>query len=472
MRGTLPASASYDTADHVVKKMRDALMKYEEVPRVVCQLGRPDDGTDATGFFNTECFVGLKPRGEWRKKFPSKEKLVEAMDHDLKNIPGVVWNFSQPISDNVEEMMSGVKGELVVKIYGESLQALSDKANQIKDVLEKVKGVRDPGVFAELGQPNVNIVINRDKISRYGLNISEVQDVIETAVGGKAASQIFQGEKRFDMVVRYQPQYRDSIEHIRRILVTTPDGFKIPLDELADIKVEEGASMIYREGNSRYAAVKYSVRERDLRSAIEDAQAQVRRKVLLPPGYYLTWAGEFESQRRAEARLALVVPITILAIFFVLYFVFHSLKWALVVMADVMTARMGGVLALFLTGTNFSVSSGIGFLAVFGVSIQTGVLLVSYIHTMRLKGMSIRDAVVEGSCLRLRPIMMTALVATFGLLPAALSHAIGSDSQRPMAIVIVGGLLCDLIIAFFLLPTLYLWFAKPGDLDEHADPGT
>jgi heavy metal efflux system protein len=466
IRGTLPSSASYDMAESVVKKARQTLMKYPEVPIMVCQLGRPDDGTDATGFFNTECFVDLKARKEWRKQFPTKDALVEAMDRDLKSIPGVLWNFSQPISDNVEEMMSGVKGELVVKIYGDDLKLLDEKANQVKDVLSQVNGIRDVGVFRELGQPNINITINRDKISRYGLNISDVQDVIETAVGGKVASQILDREKRFDMVVRYQPQYRDSIEHIRRILVTTPDGYKVPIEELADIQIQDGASLIYREANSRYVAIKFSVRERDLGGTIDDAQKRMKKKILLPPGYSLTWAGEFESQRRAEARLAIVIPLTVIAIFFVLYLVFNSLKWALIVMADVMTARMGGVLALFLTGTNFSVSSGIGFLAVFGVSIQTGVLLVSYIHQMRLKGLSIRDAVIEGSRLRLRPIMMTALVATFGLLPAALSHAIGSDSQRPMAIVIVGGLLTDLVIAFFLLPTLYLWFAKPGDLNE------
>lgn len=466
IRGTLPASSSMELAERTVNQARHAIMNFQEVPRVVCQLGRPDDGTDASGFFNTECFVGLRPRNEWRSEYPTKERLIEAMDRELKNIPGVIWNFSQPISDNVEEMMSGVKGELVVKIFGDDLGILNQKASQIKGILENVSGIRDVGVFSELGQPNVNIVINRDKISRYGLNISDVQDVIETAVGGKSASQIVEKERRFDLSVRYQSQYRNNVESIKRIMVATPDGFRIPLEELADIRIEEGASLIYRESNSRYAAIKFSVRERDLGSTIEDAQAKVKKAVLLPPNYHLEWSGEFESQRRAEKRLAMVIPLTVISIFFVLYLVFGSLKWSLIVMADVMTARMGGVLALFLTGTNFSVSSGIGFLAVFGVSIQTGVLLVSYIHQMRANGMSIRDAVVEGSCRRLRPIMMTALVATFGLLPAALSHAIGSDSQRPMAIVIVGGLITDLVIAFFLLPTLYMWFAEPGEIAE------
>jgi cobalt-zinc-cadmium resistance protein CzcA len=464
VRGTLPPSTSYEMADSVVKKARAVFMRYPEVPTTVCQIGRPDDGTDATGFFNTECFVDLKNRHSWRKQFPTKEDLISSMSKDLDGIPGVIWNFSQPISDNVEEMMSGVKGALVVKLYGTDLHVLAKKAEQIKTQLQQVHGIEDLGIFEELGQPNVDIIVNRDKISRYGLNISDVQDVIETAVGGKVASQIIEGEKRFDIAVRYLLQYRDSIDHIRRITVATPDGFRIPLEELAEIKVDDGASMIYREENSRFIAVKFSVRGRDLGSTVEEAQARVKKNVLLPPDYSLAWSGEFESERRAEARLAIVVPISVLTIFFVLYFVFNSFKWALIVMADVMTARMGGVLALFLTGTNFSVSSGIGFLAVFGVSIQTGVLLVSYINQMRLKGLPIHDAIVEGAHLRLRPIMMTALVATFGLLPAAMSHAIGSDSQRPMAIVIVGGLVTDLLIAFFLIPTLYKWFAKPDDI--------
>lgn len=466
IRGTLPMSASYELAEKTVKKARAVVMDYPEVTIAVCQLGRPDDGTDATGFFNTECYLGLKPRKEWRREYSTKEALIEGIDRRLKNIPGVVWNFSQPISDNVEEMMSGVKGELVVKIFGDDLKALTEKGNQIKSVLESVRGIRDVGVFSELGQPNMNIYVNRDKISRYGLNISDVQDVIETAVGGKVASTIIDGEKRFDLVVRYQPQFRSSMEQIRRILVSTPDGYKIPLDELADIKIEEGASLIYREGNSRYAAIKFSVRERDLGGAIKEARKKVKSQVLLPPGYRLEWAGEFESQQRAEARLARVIPLTILAIFFVLYLMFDSIKWAGIVMTNVLVTRIGGAMALWLTGTNFSVSAGIGFLAVFGVSVQTGVLLVSYINQMREKGLSIREAIIQGSCLRLRPIMMTALVATFGLLPAALSHAIGSDSQRPMAIVIVGGLVTDLVIAFFFLPSLYLWFGKKGDLNE------
>jgi cobalt-zinc-cadmium resistance protein CzcA len=463
IRGTLPPSTNYETAAQVVKKTRETLMQYPEVPITVCQLGRPDDGTDATGFFNTECFADLKKSG-WRSQFHhDKEQLIASIDKDLRKIPGVIWNFSQPISDNVEEAVSGVKGAMVVKIFGQDLKLLKSKAEQLKSVIANVRGVDDLGIFDEMGQPDINIKIDRDKISRYGLNVSDVQDVLGTAIGGKVASQVVDGEKRFDINVRFQEQYRNSVEKIRKISVISSEGYRIPLEELTEIKVEDGASTIFRENNKRFIAVKFSVRGRDLGSTIEEAQKTVRQKLLLPEGYSVEWSGEFESQRRAEARLAIVVPITVLAIFFLLYFVFGNLKWALLIMGDVALARIGGVMALFLSGTNFSVSSGIGFLAVFGVSIQTGVLLITYINQLRLRGMSIKEAVVTGAGLRLRPIMMTALVATFGLIPAALSHAVGSDSQRPMAIVIVGGLIADLVMAFFLLPTLYMWFAKEND---------
>ena len=469
VRGAMPPSTSYETASEVARKARAIFMSFEEVTITVCQVGRPDDGTDATGFFNSECFVDLKPTGEWRSQFHhDKEHLISAISRELAKVPGVTWNFSQPISDNMEEAVSGVKGELVVKVTGQDLKTLTQKADEIKEILSKVKGIEDLGVFQVLGQPNINISVDRDKISRYGLNVSDVQDVLETAVGGKVASQVLDGEKRFDLVVRYQPQYRESVEAIKKIAVVTSDGFRIPLEELADIRIDNGASLIYRQNNSRFIAVKFSVRGRDLGSTIDEAQALVKQKVLFPEGYHVAWSGEFESQRRAAARLALVIPLTILAIFLVLYLVFHSMKWSLIIMVNVALALIGGVPALFLTGTNFSVSSGIGFLALFGVSIQTGVLLISYINHLRMEGMEIREAIVEGACRRLRPIMMTALAATFGLIPAALSHSIGSDSQRPMAIVIVGGLVADLILAFFLLPTLYLHYAKPGDLKEET----
>jgi len=463
VRGTLPPSAGANISNEVVKKARAVFMQFPEVPITVCQMGRPDDGTDNGGFFNTECFVDLKPRGEWRGQYKTKEQIVDAMSFELSKIPGVVWNFSQPISDNMEEALSGVKGALVLKIWGEDLNILSEKANQMKEVLTTVKGVDDLGVFEETGQPNININVDRDKISRYGLNISDVQAMIQTAVGGTAATQILDGEKRFDMIVRFQPQYRSDVEQIKKILVPTPDGYRIPIEDLATVKIEDGASTIYREENQRYIAVKFSVRGRDLGSTIEDAQKQVEHKVLLPIGYHTTWSGEFESQQRAARRLMIIVPITVLCIFFVLYMVFGSLKWSALIMVNILIALVGGVPALFLTGTNFSVSSGIGFLAVFGVSVQTGILMISYINQMRAKGMSVRDATMEGAVLRLRPILMTGLVAIFGLLPAAFSHAIGSDSQRPLAIVVVGGMFGDLAMGLFLLPVLYELIAKPDD---------
>jgi len=464
VRGTLPPSAGYNTSGEVVKKARAVFMQFPEVPITVCQMGRPDDGTDDGGFFNTECFVDLKPREQWRSQYKTKDQIVTAMSYELSKIPGVIWNFSQPISDNVEEALSGVKGALVLKLWGEDLKVLSEKANQIKNVLSGVKGVDDLGVFEETGQPNININVDRDQISRYGLNISDVQGMIQTAVGGTAATQVLDGEKRFDMVVRFPPQYRSDVDQIKKILVPTPDGYRIPIEDLATVVIEDGASNIYREENQRYIAIKFSIRDRDLGSTIDDAQKQVDRKVLLPLGYHTTWSGEFESQKRAARRLMIVIPITVLCIFFVLFMVFNSFKWSLLMMVNVLIALFGGVLALFLTGTNFSVSSGIGFLAVFGVSVQTGILMISYINHMRETGLGVRESTLEGAVLRLKPILMTGLVAIFGLLPAAFSHAIGSDSQRPLAIVVVGGMLGDLAMGLFLLPVLYERFAKPHDV--------
>jgi cobalt-zinc-cadmium resistance protein CzcA len=463
VRGTLPNSTSYEAAIKVADRTRKILASYPEAGTVYSQIGRPDDGIDDGGYYDTEYFVDLKPRDEWRKQFKTKEQLVEAMNADVSKIPGPVWNFSQAIEDNVSEALTGTHGDMDVELFGDDLATLDKLASQIQDVMAKVPGMVDVGVFRELDQPNINIVADRDKIARYGLNVSDVQTVIQTAVGGSVPCQVVEGEKLFDIMVRYQPQYRSTLEQIKKITVATPDGYRIPLEALCDIKVQEGAAIVFRKQTRRFIPIKFNVRGSDLGGTVAAAQAAVEKKVLLPPGYSMNWAGEFESERRAEKRLALIIPLTILAIFMVLYVVFNSAKWAGVVLTNVMMARIGGVLALFVTGTYFSVSSGIGFLALFGVSVQTGVFLISYIHQMRIKGLPLRQAILEGSRLRLRPIMMTALVATFGLIPAAMSHAIGSDSQRPMAIVIVGGLVTDLIMSFYLLPIFYEWFAKPQD---------
>ncbi|HEY6291348.1 MAG TPA: CusA/CzcA family heavy metal efflux RND transporter [Terriglobia bacterium] len=462
-RGTLAPSTGPSEGEKVMDEARRIFISFPEVTQVVSQVGRPDDGTDSTGFFNTEYFVDLKPRSQWRRQFKTKDDLIDAMDKQVETIPGVVWGFSQPIADNVEEAVSGVKGQLAVKIFGGDLHDLEDTADKIVDVMKDVPGVADLGVFRVLGQPNVNLAVDRQRASRFGLNVSDVQDAVQTAVGGNAVSQVLQGERRYDLVVRYQPQFRQRIEDISNIRILAPTGERVALAQLCDVEVEDGASMIYREGNSRYIAIKYSVRGRDLGSTVRQAMTEIDKRVKLPEGYHLDWAGEYESQQRANKRLSIVVPVTVLLIFIILYTEFDSFKWAGLILTNVALAPLGGVFALLVTGTHFSVSSGVGFLALFGVSVQIGVIMVTYINQLRARGHSVRGAAIEGAVLRLRPIMMTMLVATLGLLPAALSHDIGSDSQRPFAIVIVGGLMVDLIISLVLLPTLYVWFARPGD---------
>jgi heavy metal efflux system protein len=385
------------------------------------------------------------------------------MDRELSKIPGVLWNFSQPISDNMEEAVSGVKGELAVKLYGEDLKTLEEKGDKIVNVMRKVPGVEDLGLFRVLGQPNLNITVDRQQAARHGINVADVQDAVETAIGGKAVSQVLQGERRFDLVVRYQAPYRETKQAIENVRVLSPSGERVSLAQLSKLEVRDGASEIYREENSRYVAIKYSVRGRDLGSAVREAMQRVGEQVKLPVGYHLNWSGEYESQKRSEKRLLVVLPITILAIFVILYTMFGSSKWASLILANVAIAPIGGLLALLITGTHLSVSSGVGFLALFGVSVETGVIMLEYINQLRAAGHTIEAAAVEGAVLRLRPIMMTMLVATLGLLPAALSRGIGSDSQRPFAIVIVGGLIGALLLSIFLLPALYVWVAREGD---------
>ncbi len=363
----------------------------------------------------------------------------------------------------MEEAVSGVKGQLAIKIYGDDLKVLEGKGDEIVGVMHSVPGVADLGLFRVIGQPNLQFVVDRRKAARYGINVSDVQDAIETAVGGKAVSQVLQGEQRYDLVVRYQSPYRDTREAIENIRLLTPSGERVSLAQLCQVDVLDGASEIYREGNSRYVAIKYSVPVRDLGSTVEEAMAKVAKQVKLPPGYHIDWAGEYESQKRSQKRLMIVLPLTILVICMILYTMFKSFKWVMLILANVAMAPIGGLLALLLTHTHFSVSSGVGFLALFGVAVQTGVIMLEYINQLRAVGESIEDAAIDGSVQRLRPIMMTMLVASIGLLPAALSRGIGSDSQRPFAIVIVGGLVAALILGVYLLPTLYVWVARGGD---------
>jgi heavy metal efflux system protein len=464
VRGTLAPSTGPTESTRVMNRARVVLASFPEVTKVVSQVGRPDDGTDPTGFFNTEYFVDLKPKEHWRGVFrENKDELVSAMDRELSEIPGVLWNFSQPIADNMEEAVSGVKGELAIKMYGDDLKVLEEKGDEVVSVMRRVAGVEDLGLFRVLGQPNLNIQVDRQQAARHGINVSDVQDAVETAVGGKAVSQILEGEQRYDLVARYQAPYRDTQEAIENIRLVSPAGERVALAQLAKIEVRDGASEIYREENSRYVAIKYSVRGRDLGSAVEEAMRMVSQQVKLPVGYHIDWAGEYESQKRSQKRLMIVVPITLIAIFIILYTMFASAKWAGLILANVAIAPIGGLLALLMTGTHLSVSSGVGFLALFGVSVQTGVIMLEYINQLRASGHTIEDAAIEGAVLRFRPILMTMLVATLGLLPAALSRGIGSDSQRPFAIVIVGGLLGALLLSIFLLPTLYVWVARDGD---------
>jgi cobalt-zinc-cadmium resistance protein CzcA len=464
VRGTLAPSTGPTEGARIADEAREILCSFPEVPQVVDQVGRPDDGTDTTGFFNTEYFVDLLPKEKWRPVFhQDKDALIAAMNYQLEKIPGVIWNFSQPISDNLEEAVSGVKGALAVKIYGDDLKTLEAKGDEVVGVMRGIRGVQDLGLFRVIGQPNLDFEVDRDQAARYGINVSDVQDAIQTAVGGNALTQVLVGEQRYDLVLRYLPEYRDTKEAIEKVRLLSPTGERVSLAQLTRISVNDGGSEIYREANSRYVAVKYSVRDRDLGSTVEEAIRKVNAQVKLPAGYTIDWAGEYESQKRSERRLLLVLPVTVVVIFIILYTMFKSMKWALLILTNVAMARLGGLLALLVTHTNFSVSSGVGFLALFGVSVQTGVIMLEYINQLRVTGYSIEESAVEGAVLRLRPIMMTMLVATLGLLPAAISHGIGSDSQRPFAIVIVGGLISDLLMSIFLLPTLYVWFARRGD---------
>ena len=472
VRGTLAPSTGPTEGVRLMEQARHKLAAFPEVTTVMSQTGRPDDGTDTTGFFNTEYFVDLKPKEQWRPVFhEDKEELIAAMNRVLERIPGVLWNFSQPIADNMEEAVSGVKGQLAIKVYGDDLKLLENTGDQIVGVMRTVRGIQDLGLFRVNGQPNLNLAVNRQKAARFQINVADVQDAVQTAVGGNALTQVLKGEQRYDLVMRYQEPYRNTKEAIENIRLLSPSGERVSLAQLCDVQVRDGASEIYREENSRYVAIKYSVRGRDLGSSVEEAIAKVDKQVKLPTGYRIDWAGEYESQKRSSRRLMIVLPITLLIIFIILYTMFSSVKWALLIFGNVAMAPVGGLLALLITHTNLSVSSGVGFLALFGVSVQTGVIMLEYINQLRVRGHSIEEAAVEGAVLRLRPILMTMLVATLGLLPAALSRGIGSDSQRPFAIVIVGGLISGLVMSIFLLPTLYVWVAGSRDVLPVAEPG-
>ncbi|MDP4198231.1 MAG: CusA/CzcA family heavy metal efflux RND transporter [Bacteroidota bacterium] len=457
VRATMPISVSPSTADSTARRIQKVLLKYDEVKNVVLQVGRPDDGTDATGFFNSEFFVDLKPEDQW-KKHSSKDALIADMNQQFAAFPGIDFNFSQPISDNVEEAVTGVKGELAVKIFGPDLAILEKKAEEVRDVLTHTNGIADVGVFTELGQPTLQVAVDRIKAGQYGVNVSDVQDLIESAIGGHVATQFYEGEKHFDVVVRLAPQFRDAPEKIGAMLVSTSNGAKIPLSAVAHIGVFPGAAFIYRESNERYIAIKFGVRGRDMGGAVDEAREKVEKQVKFPAGTFAVWGGEFESQQRAMKRLAIVVPLSLLLILVLLYTTFDSWGYALLSLANVPFVTIGGILGLLIAGLHFSVSAGIGFIALFGVSIMNGVVLLTYVKHHRPEFHNIDDLLRHTCTSRVRPIVMVAVLAMIGLMPAALSSGIGSETQKPLAVVIVSGLLLTAAINLILLPIMFKLF--------------
>ena len=464
VRATMPYTISFEESKKIAPQVRDILRSFPEITTVASEHGRPDDGTDPTGFFNVEFYVGLKPYADWHGKYRNKAGLIAVLNERLQAFPGIIFNYTQPAEDAVDEAETGLKSSLAVKVFGTDLGTLETKGKAIKHILEGVRGIREVTLVQELGQPSLAIKIRRDRIARYGLNVADLNGLIGAAVGGAVATQVVQGEEQFDLVVRLEDRFRATPEEIGKILVATPDGQQIPLKEFADIEVATGASFIYRENNSRYIGVQFSVEGRDLAGAVDDAKRQVAGQVRLPDGYRIDWGGEYKEYTASRDQLRIVLPLTLFLIFLLLFALYSNLKFPLItVLGVLLSAPVGGIVALWLTNTPFSVSSGIGFLALFGVSVQTAVVYISYVNELRGGGMGTTEAIREAAILRLRPIMMTALVAAFGLLPAAMATGVGTDSQRPFALVIVSGLFTRILISVFLMPALYAIVARPGD---------
>jgi heavy metal efflux system protein len=503
IRATLPMSISLDQSGGYVGRMRsilrgcptdpnvpcdDAHRSHTEVQTVVSQLGRPDDGTDVSGFYNIEFFAPLAPFDEWPRGM-TKEKLTDIINKELTDaFPGVLFNFSQYISDNVEEALSGVKGENSVKVFGADLESNEKIADAMVDVMDKVPGIADLGHFKSMGQPNVRITPNREACARYGLNTGDVDGVVQAAIGGQAIVQVYEGEKHFDLTVRWKPQYRTSIEAIREITVSTPDGSQVPLGELADVQIVEGPAIIYREDAVRYSPVKFSVRGRDLAGTITEAQTAIEReiprcdkaapgtKTCRPYDTRLEWGGEINELHEAEGRLAIIIPLTILLITFLTYSAVKSWVDTVLVLTNIPVACTGGVLALLLTRVNFSVSAAMGFISIFGIAIQDAILVVTYFQRLRAtQGHTIENAAKEAAEKRLRPCLMTTLVAMIGLLPAALSNGIGAQTQKPLAIVVIGGSVMLAIVARMVQPPLLVvahrWLEKYSGGGGHPGHG-
>ncbi|MBE7175409.1 MAG: efflux RND transporter permease subunit [Mucilaginibacter polytrichastri] len=450
----LPMSVSLDQAERINQKMMQILEKFPEVKQTLAQVGRTNDGTDPKGFYNVQIQVDLLPHKQWKRNI-SEETLIDQMDTQLRKLPGIVYNYSQPIRDNVDEAVAGVNASLAVKIFGPDFDELDHKADQILGILKTVRGIEDLGVLRNLGQPEFRIELDQRKMALYNVNIADANAVIEMAVGGKSATQLYEGERKFDIRLRYQHEFRDTQDKIQNLMVPTQNGSRIALKEISEIKTITGPAFIYRDNNSRYIAVKFSVRERDLGSTIAEAQAKVNRQVKLLKGYNMTWNGEFENQIRATKTLTNVVPICLLVIFLILFVTFGNAKDAFLVILNVPFALIGGILALHITGTNFSISAGIGFIALFGVCIQNGVILISVFRKNLEERMPLDTAILEGVISRVRPVVMTALMAAIGLMPAAISTGIGSETQKPLAIVVIGGLVTSTILTLLILPIIY-----------------
>jgi heavy metal efflux system protein len=464
VRATMPYTISFDESAKITPRVREILRSFPEVTTVASELARPDDGTDPTGFFNVEFYVDLKPYSTWTGSYRTKTGLIQAINKKLEGFPGITFNYTQPAEDAVDEAETGLKSALAVKVFGSDLDTLEKKGRAIKQILEHVRGIREVTLVQELGQPSLAININRARIARYGLNVADINALIQTAIGGDVATQVVQQEKQFDLVVRLDEQYRDNPEKIGDILVATPGGQQVPLKEFADIQVASGAAFIYRQDNSRYIGVQFSVEGRDLAGAVNDAIGQVNAKVPLPRGYRLDWGGEYSEYTASRQQLSIILPLTLFLIFLLLFALYSNFKFPIItVVGVVLSAPVGGIVALWLTHTPFSVSSGIGFLALFGVSVQTAVVYISYVNELRRNGAPLAESIRQGALLRLRPIMMTALVAALGLLPVALATGVGTDSQRPFALVIVSGLFTRLLISIYLMPVLYALVARSGD---------
>ena len=468
VRATMPYTIAFEEASKFAPQVRSLLSSYPQVTVVGSELGRPDDGTDPTGFFNCEFYVGLKPYSDksWKEgKIHNKAQLTEAIEQKLQSYPGVIFNYTQPAEDAVDEALTGLKSALAVKIFGSDLNVLEAKALEIKRVLGQTKGFTELTVVRELGQPSLIIDADRQKIARYGINVADVETVVQAAIGGQAATQVIQGEKLFDLIVRMEPQFRSSARQIGDLLVPTPSGTQVPLSELATIKESTGASFIYRENNSRYVGIQFSIDGRNLEGIVRAGQDAVAKHVTLPEGYRLDWGGEYSELLDAKSQLAIIGPLAVMLIFLILFALYGNFKFPLaVVLSVIMTEPVGALIALKLTHTPFSASSVLGLLVLMGVAVETAVIDVSYINKLRLEGQDILRATYDGSLVRLRPIMMTALVACLGLLPAALSTGVGSDSQKPFAIVIVAGLVSRLFLGRIISPILYQLFAREGDV--------